>query len=90
MGMDYRYSGSSTYLRFGEEMNIIDELVNSDDVIFVSWIADPYKQLSLENTKHIYKIISDFMDNNPDVELPYQIINELEESISYGEGWWVY
>lgn len=90
MGMSYRFSGSASYSRFHEEISRIDELVQSDDVIFTSWIADPYKELSYEDTEHIADIILHFMENNPEVELPYQPINELDESLAFKEGWFIY
>ena len=87
MGMDYNYSGSSSYPRFREDMEKIDTLVGSDDIIFVSWIADPYKRLSAEDTKHLYDILKKYIMDNPSAELPFQPLNELEECVYYGEGW---
>ncbi len=90
MGMDYRYSGSASYPRFADEINMIDELVSSDDVIFVSWIANPYTDLSAEDTKHIYNIIEDYAKHHPAVELPVQPVAELEYCVAYNTGWCVY
>ncbi len=90
MGMDYRYSGSASYSRFSQEMDLIDKLVQSDDVIFTSWIANPYKELSVEDTEHIFNILVDFVNHHPDVELPNQPLCEIEESLTFGEGWCIH
>lgn len=90
MGMDYVYSGSASYPRFREEINQIDHIIRSDDVIFVSWINNPYKELSYEDTQYIYEIIDNFIKINPDIELPWQPVNELTCCLEHHEGWYVY
>lgn len=104
MGMDYRYAGSSSYPRFNEEMELISQLIETDDIIFTTWIANPYKNLNVKDTKHIYDMIWNYiLDNTDNINtifdygdlnhiggIPYQIYYELAQSIANFEGWAVH
>ena len=89
----YKLSNPNTFFPFGI-LNVTSkdrasdkyEFLSNFDPIVSDWLNHPYKIQSVEDTKHIWNIISKY----PDIEfVSHQIWYELKNLVIHNHGWFI-
>ena len=103
MGMDYVWSGSASYSRFNRELEEVAKVFGarktflSDELRFefpesfscqlAEWLQNPYEYYSPQQTKSIWEEVR----QHPEIEeISWQIWNELEKCVEFGDGWYIH
>ena len=102
MGVDYCWSGSSSYPRFYSELaGIVGRFHGQGKIcppnyifpegtndILIRWFNNPYQTYyTPEETKIIWEAVR----QHPEIEeISWQIWNELEKCVEFEDGWYIY
>ena len=92
MGMSYKFVGSASYSRFGEEFLAVKDFLQNSGLelpkAFTKWSKDPYKKLTLQETKDMYKFIRHRKAKLR--KISSQIVEEFECCYRYDCPWQVF